>query len=93
LLRHYVGLGLDPGAFWHLSPREISVRIQGAGDRLQREHDQRAWLAWHTAGMPLMKKFPDLKDLQTPKPKKRQTPEEMMAVMRAWSPFFGGENE
>lgn len=50
-----------------------------------REHNERAWLAWHVAALPRSKKFPKLEKmlLRTGK-KPRQTWQEDLAVMERW---------
>ncbi|WP_027682691.1 hypothetical protein [Rhizobium leguminosarum] len=35
--------------FWHLTPREIWFIFSGVAAMREREHNDRAWLAWHTA--------------------------------------------
>lgn len=53
--------------------------------RLRREHEGRAWLAWHVAALPKMKKFPKLSDLLGNAPKRRaQTAGEIEAALRSW---------
>lgn len=53
----------------------------GAGERLEREQQARAWQAWHTAVIPRMKTVPELNALMGVKPKLRiQTVDEMKAV-------------
>ncbi|KFB10331.1 hypothetical protein [Nitratireductor basaltis] len=67
--------------------REISVILEGASNRLKREQNANAWLAWHTAALSRItpKKFPKLKDMMSEagKPSGRQmTPEQIQEVMR-----------
>lgn len=60
----------------------------GAAERLQREHQGRAWQAWHVATLTRMdaKKFPSLESLMGVKRKAtRQTVSEMDAIFRAWA--------
>lgn len=46
-------------------------------------HDELAWLAWHTAALPLMKKFPKLTDLQArPRRIRVMSEEEMLRNMK-----------
>lgn len=40
------GAGID---FWTLTPRQIQNVFDGHADRLQREHNDRAWAVWHGA--------------------------------------------
>ena len=67
--------------------REISVILKGAGARLSREHDAKAWLAWHIEALARVKKLPKLTDMQSGKPAKRRkmTPEEMISMAHLWT--------
>lgn len=67
--------------------REIGVILEGASNRLKREQNANAWLAWHTAALSRIKpkKFPKLEDMLSDqgKPSGRQmTPEQIQEVMR-----------
>ena len=62
-----MSFGLNPDGFWHLTPREIVARLEGARRRLASEQDARAWLAWHVAALSRAKNLPDLETLQTPR--------------------------
>lgn len=79
--------GLSPETFWKITPRELKAHLDGASKRMTREHDARAWLAWHTAALPLAKKFPPLKDLQIGKPaaSRRQTWQEQFAAWQGYA--------
>jgi hypothetical protein len=53
---------------------------------IEREQQGRAWLAWHIAALPRMKKFPELEKLMGIKRKaRRQTASEMDAIFKAWA--------
>jgi hypothetical protein len=53
---------------------------------IEREQQGRAWLAWHIAALPRMKKFPELEKLMGTKRKaRRQTASEMDAIFKAWA--------
>jgi hypothetical protein len=53
---------------------------------IEREQQGRAWLAWHIAALPRMKKFPELEKLMGTKRKaKRQTVSEIEAILAAWA--------
>jgi len=69
----------------------MQARLDGATQRLKREHDERAWLAWHTAALYRMKKMPPLKDLLTgAKPKRRKTWQEQLAAVIAFDKRLNG---
>lgn len=78
--------GQEPSLFWRLTLREISVILDGAASRLKREHNDRAWLAWHVAALGRLKKLPKLKDMMHgEKPRGRKmTPEQLEAATRSW---------
>lgn len=80
--------GLDPSLFWRLTAREIAVILDGVSNRLKREHNDRASLAWHIEALARSKKLPKLKDLMHDAPKKskqRQTVEEQIAIAHRWT--------
>lgn len=54
--------------------------------RLEREQQDRGWLAWHIAALPKFKTFPTLDKLMGVKPR-RQTQEEIARNLRL---IFGG---
>ena len=87
MLKAWVGAGQEPSLFWRLTYREIGVILGGVSLRLQREHNERAWAAWHIAAMSRAKKMPKLKELlqEDKKPTgRRMTPEQIEAVTRSW---------
>ncbi len=59
--------------------------VGGANDRLVREHNELAWLAWHIAAMVRSKKLPKIKTLMAKTAgKQRQDWREQMAIMDQW---------
>jgi len=64
----------------------LHAHFEGATQRFEREHDARAWLAWHVAALYRMppRKFPKLKTLLAPKRRRTQSWQEQCAVMDAW---------
>lgn len=62
MLRAYVGAGLNPDRFWGLTPRLYLAHMRGAADRLEDEHRNRAWLAWHVEALSRQKKLPDAEE-------------------------------
>jgi hypothetical protein len=53
---------------------------------IEREQQGRAWLAWHVAALPRLKKFPTLESLMGVKrTAKRQTVSEMESIFTAWA--------
>jgi hypothetical protein len=82
---------LDPGQYWDLTPRELSLRMDGAKKVLIREYNERAWLAYHTAFLPRMKRPPDFKKLlyKATVTKRRQTWQEQLHIAKLWHRALG----
>lgn len=60
--------------------------LEGAAERAEIEQQGRAWLAWHIAALPRVKRFPELRALMGLKPKPViQTEDEMREVFKAWA--------
>jgi hypothetical protein len=66
-----------------LTPREIAARIKGRVGILQREAQERAWLAWHVAALQRAKKLPDFKKF-VPRDKKPQSADEQARILDMW---------
>jgi len=73
--------------FWRLTLREIGVILDGEAARAKRQRSDTAWLAWHTAALQRVKKFPKLKDMLPSAPRKPhvQTVAEQVAIAKAWT--------
>lgn len=69
--------------------------FRAQGKIAEREHNNRAWLAWHIGFLSRVnpKKFPKLEKLlyRARGGKKRQTPEEMLAIVKMITVAHGGE--
>jgi len=53
--------------------------------QMMREHNQRAWLAWHIAALQRSKKLPPLSKMQTSEAgPRRQTWQEQLAIAAQW---------
>lgn len=63
-------------------PQEIARAMRARNAVLIREHNDRAWLAWHTGALSRpLKKFPPLDSLKIkPAAQKRQTWEQQLAI-------------
>ncbi len=69
-----------------MTPRVMALVFAGASDRFALDQKNRAWLAWHTAALPRMEKFPALESLMgTKRTARRQTVSEMEAIFAAWA--------
>jgi len=73
-----VAAQLPPDRFWEISPRLTLAEIEAAGDRLKREAEHRAWLAWHSAYLPRSEKPVPLDSLLTGA--NDAEPEDMLAM-------------
>lgn len=75
--------GFDPDAFWRQTPRLFDIAIRARIRVKEQDQQARAWLAWHVAALPKMKRFPGLSDLLGIKRKaKLQTPDEIEAGLK-----------
>lgn len=61
MLRSYAAAGFSPSEFWGLTPRLYLAHMLGASDRMDRDHRNSAWLAWHVEALRRAKKLPDAK--------------------------------
>lgn len=61
------------------------------GEALTQERNNRAWLAWHIASLMRQTKLPRLESLLVRKPKRSQTPEEMLGIVRMLNAMYGGK--
>jgi hypothetical protein len=78
-----VSFGFEPDAFWDQTLETLSLCLEGKQAQFEREHNERAWLAWHAAALPLQKQFPKLESLMHKQKRQRRelTPDEMWALM------------
>ena len=75
----------EPAEFWASTPRQVKASLDAASHCFIREHNERAWLAWHVAQLSRMKKMPALKRLLAKQPvRARQTWKEQLEIMEAW---------
>lgn len=88
-------LGLDPERFWHLCPRELSREFKGAIAKHSRQRVENAWIVWHIAALQRLKTLPSISKLAEIKraPSKKQSPEVLLAGMKAIFLAFGGRPE
>jgi hypothetical protein len=84
MLQSYIEAGFSPTEFWTLSPRLYLIHMLGARSRMQREHSDRAWLAWHAAYLPNLKKPIGLRELISGE---KQTKRDWQDQLAAWQAF------
>ncbi|MDZ7906337.1 MAG: hypothetical protein U5N55_11605 [Cypionkella sp.] len=87
----YIAAGLPPDRFWDLTPRLYMIEMQGAANRLDREHKDRLAGAWLAATLSRSKRIPALEKLTAPAAKrlKPQTPIEKQAMFDALAAYWG----
>jgi len=83
-------LGYDHDAFWDQTPRTLQVTWEAFNDRRAMQHNDRAWLAWHTAGLHRTKKLPQLQALFVKK-ETPQTLESQLEGLKNWVQATGGK--
>lgn len=72
---------------------EFQGQLKGYQWREEQEWQRAKWLTWHIEALARTKKLPKFeKFVDKPKPKRSQTPEEMLAVVVAMTQAFGGED-
>lgn len=60
MLEDYVAAGLDPAAFWSLTPRLFLCQMRGARRRAEGEDHLSTYQAWLTARLTRIDKIPGL---------------------------------
>lgn len=71
--------------FWQLTLREISAILDGVSARLIREHNDRAWMVWHTEALSRQKKLPKLQTLLAGQKQRQQTVEDQIRIAMQWT--------
>lgn len=90
-MSHWLEIGQDQSQFWQLTPRLVFLTIEAAARRLEREHNDRAWLAWHVAALTRVKKMPKLQSLTVKRRRRRpQTWQEQLAICKMITAYHGG---
>lgn len=79
--------GGDADRFWRLTPRETKREIAAHITRQKREYTERAWLAYHIAALPRLKRFPDFRNfVKPPGEEARAQPwQEQLAIAMRWA--------
>jgi hypothetical protein len=60
---------------------------------LVREHNDRAWLAWHVASLGRVKKMPPLRELLQKRAAPRKSWQEQLDALKSWVVASGGRIE
>lgn len=85
-MRIWEELELPPDQFWSSTPRQISASMAARNAVRIREHNERAWLAYHTGGLARpLKKYPSLESMQIKTRAPRQTWQQQLAIAHMWA--------
>jgi hypothetical protein len=84
-------LGYDHDTFWDQTPRTLSLTWQAVNELQIQQHNERAWQAWHTAGLTRARKFPQLQSLLAKSQTRQQSMEDQIEGLKAWVIATGGK--
>lgn len=93
----WVAGGQDPDTFWHTTLRKQKVVLRGVEKSIERQTDIARFGAYQTALLMRLaindpNNFPSFEEFWGQKGvKRRQSPDEMRALMIAWAASSGGE--
>ena len=79
--------GLDPDAFWRLTPRLYLTHMEGAHKRMEREARDMAWAVWHVAALGRAKKLPRLNQFIPAEKNAAPKPVTWQAQLAAWQSY------
>jgi hypothetical protein len=83
-------LGYSHDDFFDQTPRTLSLTFQAYNDRLMYQHNERAWLAWHTAALQRTKTLPQLQTLLAKKQSQADM-EDQLEGLKRWVQAAGGK--
>lgn len=83
-------LGYDHDSFWDQTPRTLSLTFEAFNEMQVRAHNERAWLAWHTAALSRAKSIGPLSRMLVSKPV-LNTQEEQIEGLKRWVLATGGK--
>jgi hypothetical protein len=78
-------IGFDPDSFWDQTIRTLAIAMHGKLRAARRDHNQRAWLAWHIAALQRAKKLPRLKSMLAREKPRIQSWQEQVNIMQKWA--------
>ena len=84
MLSDYIAAGFAPGDFWRITLREVFARLSGAAKRIEREHQDRAWLAHTTAALVRTDKLPKFTDFIKPMKPSKPNADAMFNTALLW---------
>jgi hypothetical protein len=74
--------GFDPDSFWQQTPATFQACMDGAGQRLKYEAEERISMAWHTGAFSAQAQAGKLKPLRHFNRPRRMSNKEMLANMK-----------
>jgi hypothetical protein len=63
----------------------MAIAMHGKTKALRREHNSRAWLAWHIAALQRTKKLPTLRSMLAKEKPRAQSWQEQIEIMRQYA--------
>jgi hypothetical protein len=90
MLQSYIEAGFSPTDFWTITPKLYLIHMLGARARLERDHNNMAWLAWHTAYLPNMKKPISLQELTVGYKPIKKSWEEQLSAWKSFANYKAG---
>jgi hypothetical protein len=84
-------LGHDPETFWDQTPRTLSLAFEADNETRRMAHNDRAWLAWHVAGLQRVKRLPSLSNLQVARITAQPHLDEQLEGLKNWVAATGGK--
>lgn len=83
--------GYDHESFWDQTPRTLSLTAKAYNERMTDEHNERAWLAWHIAGLGRTKRMPPLRSMLAQNPTNKPKWEDQLEGLKRWVHATGGK--
>ncbi len=83
-------LGYSHESFWEQTARTVQLTFDAGAERLGREHNDRAWMAWHVAALQRSKKFPQLSKLLVQR-RKQDNWRKQVEGLKNWVIATGGK--
>lgn len=86
-------LGYDHESFWEQTSRTLALTFAAHREVQIKEHNDRAWQAWHTAALGRTKKFSSLRSLMIKQsaPPRRVGMDEQIDSLVKWVRATGGK--
>jgi hypothetical protein len=85
-----IRIGITISDYNEMTPYELRIHIESITEKLQSEQDERISIAWLTAYLHRVDKFPALQDLLNKTEKKDMTDEEMLETVKILNAAFSG---